>query len=359
MDHLNLDRLRSLAVVCLVLGAAVIAVLAVVQQPPSPWLPSGPLALSSDLAPTPHDRAEAKLDHVDAWINSWPLRPSELRGKVLLVNFWNFACAQCLRTLPHIAALRRRFSQDDLVVIGVHTPEFDFERSPATVAAAAQRLGVVWPVAVDNHRRTWRSFDNTVWPADYLVDRAGRIAYRHLGAGGYDSLIAATSAVIEGSAVSSRQNEAALQPGQVMDVYAGSERGSLANDEGYPRPNKVRSYADKSGTPPQPGQLLLTGSWSDRRQYLHAHSDGHVRLRFRGKQVFLVAGTSSGAASPVSISVDNRSPSPDGVGAAVNGDRLVVDHPDLYEILRGLSPGDHLLELAVPAGLDLYLLSIA
>lgn len=119
------------------------------------------------------------------WLNSQPLLLRALRGKVVLVEFWTRECINCLHVIPHTRELYERYRQDGLVVIGVHTPEYEEERDPAGVAAAARGLDIGWPVAIDNDHRIWNAYSNRYWPALYLIDRNGRIVYRHVGEGGY------------------------------------------------------------------------------------------------------------------------------------------------------------------------------
>ncbi|WP_266158022.1 redoxin family protein [Dyella silvatica] len=126
------------------------------------------------------------LSGATRWFNSPPLSMGALRGKVVLVEFWTRECINCLHVLPHTKALYERYAGGGLVVIGVHTPEYDEERDPASVQAAMQRLGIGWPVAVDNDYRIWNAYGNRFWPAIYLIDREGRVVYRHIGEGGYD-----------------------------------------------------------------------------------------------------------------------------------------------------------------------------
>ncbi len=108
------------------------------------------------------------------WINSRPLHQSELRGHVVLVDFWTYSCVNCTRTIPHLRTLYDAYRDRGLVIVGVHTPEFTSRRIPTTWRAATRRQGVTWPVALDSDKGTWNAFDNEYWPAEYLVDRQGR-----------------------------------------------------------------------------------------------------------------------------------------------------------------------------------------
>jgi cytochrome c biogenesis protein CcdA/thiol-disulfide isomerase/thioredoxin len=143
---------------------------------------------SSRSAPVP--QAAPPLVGIAQWLNSPPLNLDKLRGHVVLVEFWTFACVNCLHTVPHIERWHRRFQSQGLVVIGVHTPEFAFERDPAQVRAAVARLGISYPVALDNDYATWQAWHNAAWPALYLIDTQGRIVWRHVGEGD-DALIEA------------------------------------------------------------------------------------------------------------------------------------------------------------------------
>lgn len=129
---------------------------------------------------------------IDAWLNSEPLSIADLRGRVVLIEFWTYRCINCLNTLPHVVAWDRRYRDRGLVTIGIHTPETDEERAAAQVRAAMERLGIDFPVALDNQYRTWDRYGNIAWPATYVVDRKGRIVHRHYGEGEY----ARTEAVI-------------------------------------------------------------------------------------------------------------------------------------------------------------------
>ncbi|HEX7914936.1 MAG TPA: redoxin family protein [Rudaea sp.] len=122
----------------------------------------------------------------DHWLNSPPLTLDGLRGKVVLVEFWTRECINCLHVLPHTKALYEKYAGKGLVVVGVHTPEYDEERDPAALREAIDKYGITWPVAVDNSYRIWNAYGNRYWPAVYLIDQNGRVVYRHVGEGNYD-----------------------------------------------------------------------------------------------------------------------------------------------------------------------------
>jgi len=122
------------------------------------------------------------------WFNSAPLKLADLRGKVVLVNFWTYGCVNCVNTLPHVTGLYAKYKDRGLVVVGIHTPEFPFERSASNVQAALKRHGITYPVAQDNDSRTWNAYRNRYWPAQYIVDQNGKIVFQHDGEGQYEEI---------------------------------------------------------------------------------------------------------------------------------------------------------------------------
>jgi thiol-disulfide isomerase/thioredoxin len=125
---------------------------------------------------------------ISNWFNSKPLHMADLRGKVVLVDFWTYGCVNCVNTLPHVTELYAKYRDKGLVVVGVHTPEFPFERSASNVQAALKRHGISYPVAQDNESRTWNAYGNRYWPAQYIIDQTGRIVFQHDGEGRYDEI---------------------------------------------------------------------------------------------------------------------------------------------------------------------------
>ncbi|WP_130618506.1 redoxin family protein [Dyella amyloliquefaciens] len=143
-------------------------------------------------AGTPVAQAPAPdFDGATRWFNSSPLSMDQLKGKVVLVEFWTRECINCLHVLPHTEGLYERYAGDGLVVVGVHTPEYDEERDPSALKAAIKRLGITYPVAMDNEQRVWSAYGNQFWPAIYLIDRNGQVVYRHAGEGNYEQTEAA------------------------------------------------------------------------------------------------------------------------------------------------------------------------
>jgi len=178
--------LRLIAVSALVaglgLGGAVIPGLCTEAD-----APARPIAMTAAMA-AEQSRTAPEFVGIGNWFNSQPLKLADLRGKVVLVDFWTYGCVNCVNTLPHVTELYSKYRDRGLVVIGVHTPEFPFERSASNVQAALKRHGILYPVAQDNNSQTWNAYRNQYWPAQYIIDQNGRIVFQHDGEGQYEQI---------------------------------------------------------------------------------------------------------------------------------------------------------------------------
>jgi len=175
------------------------AVTAAHKQPPTP-IPA--TATPQDYLDLPSLGPAPEIDGVTHWVNSSPLTLKELRGQVVLIDFWTFGCINCVRTLPYVSEWHQKYADEGLVIIGIHRPEFTYEHSTANVEDALDRFEIGYPVAQDNDFTTWRAYKNRYWPAFYFVDKQGEIRYIHIGEGSYEKseriiqqLLAETSAV--------------------------------------------------------------------------------------------------------------------------------------------------------------------
>ncbi|CAN7626998.1 thioredoxin family protein [Pseudoduganella sp. LjRoot289] len=146
--------------------------------------------------PLKNPAAAPEFSGIDKWLNSEPLTVQQLRGKVVLVDFWTYTCINCINVLPHVKAWYDKYKDKGLVVVGVHTPEFPFERSTVNVQTALKRFDIRYPVAQDNRYATWTAYRNQYWPALYLVDRKGQVVYTHFGEGQYSQTEAAIQALL-------------------------------------------------------------------------------------------------------------------------------------------------------------------
>jgi thiol-disulfide isomerase/thioredoxin len=332
-----------------VVVAAVAAVVLVTMLGPT----SPPASGSSNASVFPISQRAAAPDFtgLDGWINTPPLSLSQLRGHVVLIDFWTFSCVNCVRTIPHLQQLDAEYRRAGLVIVGVHSPEFDFEKSPANVRAAVQRLGVTWPVAIDSRMATWNAYNNQYWPTEYLLDQQGRIASASFGEGDYGATSLAVATLLS---VHQASPHAAteLPAGITPELYAGSQRGNLADGESYGGQGEPVVYPDR-GRPRARDAIELAGSWVDRGQYLESAAAGHVRLNFHADSVYVVAG-SAGSQVSVTVTLDGRAAPSFLAASALHGSAFSVPRQDLYPLLTTVDPGTHLIDLAVPAGFQLY-----
>ncbi len=279
------------------------------------------------------------------WLNSAALTPQALRGKVVLVDFWTYSCVNCLRALPYVEAWYRKYKDHGLVVIGVHTPEFAFEKDQANVAAAVRRLGVAYPVALDSDYAIWRAFNNQYWPADYFIDAQGRIRHHYFGEGGYGEgedvlrqlLTAAGYKNLPGGYVQpDGHGVQQAASGDIMrspETYIGYDRaanfagGRLAGD-------RVFDYR-------APSSLAQNGWALNGRWTVHAddavleQANGQISFRFRGRDLNLVLGPAAGG-KPVRfrVTLDGKAPGADhGTDTDAQGNGEVTSQR-LYQLVR-------------------------
>ena len=306
-----------------------------------------------ELVGTPGLAEEERLDdfgpapdfrEIDLWLNSDPLTIEGLRGKVVLIDFWTYSCINCLRTLPHVRAWDEAYRDDGLVVVGVHTPEFAFERDAGNVRRAVRDLGVAYPVALDNSYGTWTAWSNRYWPAKYFVDRRGRLRYAHFGEGGYEEservlrrLLAEdpdAELVSEGIADETPTGE------QTPETYLGYQRlDRFVGSELVP--DREAEYAIPEYVPLH--GVAYGGRWTVEDERIVAGEGARLRLPFHARDVFLVLGASDGPGT-VEVSVDGER-----VGT------VAVTVHDLYTLAR--IPGekrDHVLDLRVSPGTEAY-----
>ncbi|WP_363324893.1 thioredoxin family protein [Eleftheria terrae] len=308
------------------------------------------------------------LDGATGWINSAPLTPQALNGKVVLVDFWTYSCINCLRTLPYVRAWARKYQAAGLVVVGVHTPEFEFEQQPGNVLRAVRDLDIGYPVALDSHYTIWRAFGNRAWPALYFVDAQGRIRHSQYGEGRYADAerliqqllreagrgdLTATGLV----APVGKGTQAAANPEQAEsdETYIGSARASgFVSTHGGLRPGD-QVYA---GAPSlHANQWTLSGAWRVGEEYaLGRQPGGRIAYRFRARDLHLVMASDSGHPIRFRVRIDGRAPGADH-GTDTNADgRGIVDAQRLYQLVRqAASAGERTFEIEfLDAGVRVY-----
>lgn len=249
------------------------------------------------------------------WINSPPLTMQQLRGKVVLVDFWTYSCINCLRTLPHLKSWWARYKDKGLVIVGIHSPEFDFEKKTANVEAAVKKYGIGWPVAQDNDLDTWNAWNNQYWPAEYLVDRNGNVVMQHFGEGHYLETENAIRNQL-GLAPLARPDVPSANLADIgsPEMYLGSDRvHNMAN----PIPPLILSHAYRAPDRLALNTYALQGRWRMRGEYAQLTGDaGEIRLHFKSGKLHMVA--SSETPATLKITVDGKR-QPD---VTVHGSRL-------------------------------------
>jgi cytochrome c biogenesis protein CcdA/thiol-disulfide isomerase/thioredoxin len=261
------------------------------------------LSGQADAAPASSQLRAPDFRGVDLWLNTpngRPLSLAMLRGRVVLVDFWTYSCINCLRTLPHLEAWDRAYRKAGLTIVGVHSPEFAFEHVPDNVRSALHRLGVRYPVALDNSFATWRAYSNDYWPSEYLIDRTGHIRHEHYGEGSYGE----TERLIRdllGEKTAARTTVADTTPQELttpesylgyarLDRFA-SGQPILDTAARYRFPQRLRQ-----------DELAYAGTWTVEPSRIVAGPDARLRLRFQARNVFLVLGGSGS----VDVFVDRR-----------------------------------------------------
>ena len=275
------------------------------------------------------------------WINTGPLTLKELRGKVVLIDFWTYSCVNCLRTLPFVRAWDDRYRSSGLVIVGVHSPEFAFEKEAANVRENVRRLSIHYPVALDSQLGTWTAWHNQYWPAKYLIDRRGHVRYYHFGEGEYDKTEQAIRQLLaEGrTSLPTRTHETDRTPTgvQTPETYLGYERLQRYAGNDTVTPDRLQRYR----LPPKLGldELAYGGDWTVEWERIVAGTQARLGLQFRADAVHLVLG----GHGTVQVIVDGKAlPS-----VRVDGDRL-------YTLARFPKSAEHLLELRFTPGLSAY-----
>jgi len=270
------------------------------------------------------------------WLNSDPLTIQQLKGKVVLVDFWTYSCINCIRTLPYLTKWYDAYKDKGLVVIGVHTPEFPFEKETDNVQTAINRLGIRYPVAQDNDYATWNAYKNEYWPAEYLIDQNGNIVYEHAGEGEYDHTENAIRQL--------------LGITNTVGIENGQDLSNIHSPEMYFNLNRIKYLTPDQSASEQPKQytfskslalnnFALEGQWqfnNDNAQLINR--PGKIRLHFSSGKVFMVAAAKNNSI-PIKIIVDGK-PQPD----------VIIKMSQLYSLFDSNDYREHTIEIDIPSG---------
>jgi cytochrome c biogenesis protein CcdA/thiol-disulfide isomerase/thioredoxin len=292
----------------------------------------------------PDEGAMPSLSGAVQWLNSPPLTPEALKGKVVVVDFWTYSCINCLRSLPYVRAWFEKYKDQGLVVIGVHTPEFAFEKNIDNVKKAVADLKIDFPIAIDNDYAIWRAFKNRYWPADYFIDAQGRIRDHSFGEGDYVAsehviqrlLAKAGRTNVSGGlvAVSAPGAEAAPDSDDVRspETYVGYGRAENFVSPGGAVKDGSHIYAAGN---PQLNEWGLSGDWTIGEERAHLNrKDGSIVYRFHARDLHLVLGAANGKPIRFRVAIDGKPPG-DSHGADVDADgQGVVNGQRLYQLIR-------------------------
>jgi thiol-disulfide isomerase/thioredoxin len=277
------------------------------------------------------------LGSATEWINSPPLTAEALRGKVVLVQFWTYSCVNWIRTLPYARAWERKYRDQGLVVIGVHSPEFGFEKDLANVREAAKRFGLDYPIAVDNEFAVWRGFDNQYWPALYLIDGRGRIRHRHFGEGGYaESERAIQGLLTEAGAEGVSREIASVSADGVAAPADWDDVKSPETYLGSDRSENRGSSAERLKL----NQWALEGDWTVQQQpAVLKEAGGRIAYYFHARDLNLVMGpVARGKPVRFRVLMDGHAPgAAHGLDVDAEGNGTVRE-PRMYQLLRQSAP---------------------
>lgn len=338
---------RSLLLAAVVVVLAVVAALIATSKAHDSTgaenvLGTGGAVGAADVRPAPGYGPLPDLSQASGWDNTAPLTDASLRGKVVLLDVWDASCINCRRTFPFLRKLQATYGPQGLVVVGVHSPEFAFEKSHAYVAQQVKELDVTWPVAEDPDMKIWDALDNEYWPESYLADRQGHIRYEHVGEGDETQIEGAVRALLaEGGTagpavvgqVPNNQQAPTGGDGVTPETYLGSQRGATV------------------GT-----TVLLSRGAAQTPQYATVPTGGTVTLTFTARDVYVVLDPAGPTPRTVAVTLDGRPLPADRRGPDVTASGVVtVDHDDLYHLVSGPAISHGTLVLTVTGGpVDAY-----
>lgn len=309
------------------------------------------------------------LEGAKGWLNSPPVTTSDLAGKVVLISFWTYTCINWIRTLPYVRAWYEKYRDHGLVVIGVHTPEFDFEKDIENVRTAAKAMRVAYPIALDPDYLVWRAFSNRYWPAIYVYDAAGRIRHKKFGEGSYEDIERAIQGLLAEAGrtgvprdlVSSSLGTGIELAAAWDTLHSGETYVGYVSATGFASPQRI--LADKPQEYTAPERLILNtwtpvGTWTiGPTSILLGSATGRLRFRFQARDLNLVLGPSETRSSVrFRVALDGGPPGPDrGVDCDDTGSGI-VSQQRLYQLARQKEPtADRLFEIEfLDPGVEAY-----
>lgn len=311
-----------------------------------------------------------EFEGISYYINSNGTKLSDLKGKVVLIDFWTYSCINCIRTLPYLVDWYQKYSDKGLVIVGIHSPEFEFEKGLDNVKQAVTRFGIKYPVLLDNDHGTWNAFQNSYWPRKYLVDSEGFIRYDHIGEGGYvetenaiRTLLAERTGQQSISSTSVNQTNLSVPESQSVDfnqiktpeLYFGYQyaRSQLGNNEGFD-PEKIVNYTLPSSKP-KPNAIYLEGEWKNNADSMELiGNEGKIILDYSARSINIVAG-GQGKITVMEFGEDNQTRNPYSGNDLDSEGKLIIDGQRLYNIGSHQDYGNHQIAIDVSgSGFRIY-----
>jgi len=277
------------------------------------------------------------------WFNFDPIKLSELKGKVVIVDFWTYSCINCQRTIPYLREWNEKYKDKGLVIIGVHSPEFEFEKNEKNVLQAVKDFQLSYPIVQDNNFATWRAYNNRYWPAKYFIDKDGYIRYSHFGEGAYDESEKVIQELLKETGVADFNVEINNSTYQVLsktpEIYLGYGRIEYFSSPELIKKDSISMYS----TPERLSHSTFSyeGEWNVTKEYANPQKGANLFLNFDAKEVYLVMKT-KGASSKVKVYLDNKQQY---LGEDVDKGYVIVNKETLYKLIKLPTPGNHLLRL--------------
>jgi len=313
----------------------------------------------------PRYKKAPDLVGISHYINTTPEKlKEEIDGKVVLYDIWTYSCINCVRTLPYITSWNEKYSDDGLLIIGIHSPEFEFEKDSDNVRMAVEKYGITYPVVLDNEHKTWKAFENNYWPRKYVADHEGYIRYDHIGEGAYEKTEEVIQKLLEERAQQLGLNVAAAESLVELDEFQHSNfktpelyfgykfafgRNQLGNMEGF-NPEQEVKYSIPDNL--QQHNFYLDGTWKNLIGSMELVSEtGSIKLPYHAKEVNIVTAKEA----EITILIDGMPLTSEYEGIDVTLGKITVTEPRLYNIISSKEAGTHLLELIISnPGFEIY-----
>jgi thiol-disulfide isomerase/thioredoxin len=305
------------------------------------------------------------------WFNSRPLRLADLHGRIILIDFWEYTCVNCIRTFPYLRRWDELYTPDGLTIIGVHTPEFSFAKNPANVANATKRFGFTFPVVVDNDESIWDAFHNTAWPADFLIDKDGLVAYMHLGEGDYGETELEIRKLLKEAkpglhfsgtryalpADANADMGASVCRRATPEIYLGFARAANVSNPGGEDQTQEIHYLAPPVLPID--SFALDGDWRAGNEFVShirtsAEPKDAVELHYQAKSVYLVAGSDDGLRKLLYVKQDGKPLPADSRGVDIQADEkggayIILGGKRMYYVVNNPEFCEHTLALSTSA----------